>query len=193
MGKHSRHMYCPRKRSCWTCGRLKLAKEDYHNVLMNRLFCDANLIGRKSVEALDGGRGQKCKTCDQRIWTKSCLERHKCQGKTLCDKCGKTIWARVNEKLEDKLAEHKCGVRRCRNCFQIFDDVEPIHYCPLQAQFYPTSYSRISVYDAETFVVNADGVLKCNILNLHYETNVLGQFQEFHLFMICFSTLTPTG
>ena len=101
-GKHRTTCLRP---SCFYCRRKRLQKDDWYDSNMVRDFCpSAQLHDHPAVTFLNGGAGEQCPKCHHRIWTASCMERHRknCNGRQKCLKCGLNIIAYRGEVLEEK-------------------------------------------------------------------------------------------
>ena len=63
------HRYCMSRKNCFYCKRKIAQKYDYFNVLMAKSTCDSWLEGRPLAKSLGAGKGEKCKNCNQKIYT----------------------------------------------------------------------------------------------------------------------------
>ena len=133
---NSPHSFCSKRVSCFFCGRKRLQPGDWYDALMVKKFCPGQLDSHPAVDYLD----QPCHTCHENIGTKCCLKRNKpnCNGKTTCKKCLKTIVAYRGEKLDEKVANHECGLRKCLICFEDINLTQAkTHCCKLAPVKFP--------------------------------------------------------
>ena len=174
VSKCSRHQYCAKRVSCFYCGRKQLRQGDWYDALMVKKFCPALLEDHPAVEYLD----EPCPTCQEKIGTKCCFKKHKqnCNGKTRCKKCSKIIVAYRGEKLEEKVANHQCGLRKCLVCFEDINLEEArTHCCKLAPITFPRGYNQQGFVDLETYE-EEDHQLRDFVLYFAYESQIAGLF-----------------
>ena len=60
----STHAYCPVRKRCFLCSRIKLNESDWYGFLMSKKFCPSNLVNHPAVNYLPD---QTCPTCNKKL------------------------------------------------------------------------------------------------------------------------------
>ena len=145
IGYQRTHSYCPVRKRCYLCSRVKLDEKDWYGHLMSKKYCPSNLIDHPAVTYLTD---QSCPTCNEKVTVQCCLKIHQrnCSGRTRCKKCYQLIIARRGENLNDKVKAHVCGLRKCLSCFEDIN-IEEIksHCCRMAQVVFPKFYNRVSL------------------------------------------------
>ena len=175
VSNNSMHRYCSRRVTCFYCLRKKLKPGDWYDTLMIRKYCPADLPDHPAVNYLEK---EQCKNCLEEIFTSCCLARHipNCNGRHKCESCSELIIARRGENLDDKVALHQCGVKKCLLCFEDVDLADKkIHCCKMSPITFPRGYNQQGYFDIETFEL-ADKTLRDNVFHFSYESKIAGNF-----------------
>ena len=175
VSNNSKHMYCTRRVTCFHCLRKKLKPGDWYDSLMVRKYCPSDLPFHPAVNFLEN---EQCPKCFEQIATGCCLSRHvaNCNGKHRCESCSEFIVARRGEKIEEKVALHRCGVKKCLLCFEEIDLADKkLHCCKMAPITFPRGYNQQGFFDVESFEL-PDKTLRDNVVHYTYESKIAGNF-----------------
>ena len=102
-----------------------------------------------------------------------------CNGRFQCPDCQLNIIAYRGEDLQEKIAQHVCGRRKCPICYETIDEAEvKTHCCTMNKKPLDKGYHRLGMFDCETFEVGEDKTLQDNLVHFSYESCVAGIFHS---------------
>ena len=177
VSNNSTHRYCSRRETYIYCLRKKLKAGDWFDSLIFRKCCPSDLPDHPAVIYLEE---ERCKNCLEQIYTSCCLARHlpHCNGRHKCNSCSELIVARWEDNLEEKVAIHQCGLKKCLLCFEDVDLADKkLHCCKMAPITFPRGYNQQGYFDVETFEL-PDKTLRDNVIHFYYESKIAGNFHS---------------
>ena len=174
---NSIHRRCVRRKTCFVCLRKRLLFSDHYDSLMVNKYCPSDMpLNHPSVNFIN----TSCPTCQEKISTECCLTRHTqhCKGLKKCETCSQLIVARRGQNLDDLVALHRCGVKKCLICFE---DVDPgdakTHSCKMASVCFPRGFNQQGYLDVETFQDKNSNLID-NVVHFAYESQMAGCFHS---------------